>query len=72
MQSKQGVLCFSGLLFLSMAVQPFVSWLLFQSLNSYTQSVGLLGRGISPSQRRYLHTEQHKYRINADRHRCLK
>jgi hypothetical protein len=26
----------------------------------YTQSVGLLGRGISPSQGRYLHTEQHK------------
>jgi hypothetical protein len=25
---------------------------------SYTQSVGLLGRGISPSQGRYLHTEQ--------------
>jgi hypothetical protein len=26
----------------------------------YTQSVGLFGRGISPSQGRYLHTEQHK------------
>jgi hypothetical protein len=26
----------------------------------YTQSVGPLGRGISPSQGRYLHTEQHK------------
>jgi hypothetical protein len=35
-----------------------VSW-------SYTQSVGLLQRGISPSQGRYLHTEQHKHRINA-------
>jgi hypothetical protein len=32
---------------------------------SYTQSVELLGRGISPSQGRYLHTEQHKHRINA-------
>jgi hypothetical protein len=31
----------------------------------YTQSVGLLGRGISPSQGRYLHTEQHKHRIKA-------
>jgi hypothetical protein len=31
----------------------------------YTQSVGLLERGISPSQGRYLHPEQHKYRINA-------
>jgi hypothetical protein len=29
----------------------------------YTQSVGLLGRGISPSQDRCLHTEQHKHRI---------
>jgi hypothetical protein len=28
---------------------------------SYTQSVGLLGRGISLSQGRYLHTEQHKH-----------
>jgi hypothetical protein len=35
-----------------------VSW-------SYTQSVGLLGRGISPSQGLYLHTEQKKYKIKA-------
>jgi hypothetical protein len=35
---------------------------------SYTQTVGHLGRGISPSQGRYLHTGQHKHRINADRH----
>jgi hypothetical protein len=35
-----------------------VSW-------SYTQSVGLLGWGISPSQGLYLHIEQHKHRINA-------
>jgi hypothetical protein len=35
-----------------------VSW-------SYTQSVGPLGRGISPPQGLYLHTEQHKHRINA-------
>jgi hypothetical protein len=32
---------------------------------SYTQSVGLLWRGISPYQGLYLHTEQHKHRINA-------
>jgi hypothetical protein len=32
---------------------------------SYAQSVGLLGRGRSPSQGLYLHTEQHKHRINA-------
>jgi hypothetical protein len=30
----------------------------FSSLN-YTQSVGLLGRGISPTQSRYLLSEQH-------------
>jgi hypothetical protein len=37
----------------------------------YTQSVGLLGRGISPSQGRYLHTKQHKHNINAHKHPCL-
>jgi hypothetical protein len=37
----------------------------FFSFLSSTQSVGLLGRGISPSQGRYLHREQHKHRINA-------
>jgi hypothetical protein len=37
---------------------PFFSFLI------YTQSVGLLGRGISPPQGLYLHTEQHKHRIN--------
>jgi hypothetical protein len=31
----------------------------------YTQSVGLIRGGISPSQDRYLHTEQHEHRINA-------
>jgi hypothetical protein len=38
----------------------------FFSFLIYTQSVGFLGRGISPSQGRYLHTEQHKRRINAE------
>jgi hypothetical protein len=38
----------------------------------FTQPAKLLGRGISPSQGRYLHTEQHKHRINALRHPCLK
>jgi hypothetical protein len=37
----------------------------------YTHLVGLLGQGISPSQGRYLHTRQHKHRINAHRHQCL-
>jgi hypothetical protein len=32
---------------------------------SYTQSVGLLGKGVRLSQGRYLHTEQHKQRINS-------
>jgi hypothetical protein len=39
-------------------VSFWVSW-------SFTQSLGLLGRGISPSHGRYLHTEQHKHRIKA-------
>jgi hypothetical protein len=42
-----------------------VSW-------SFSQSVGLLGRGISPSQGRYVHIGQHKHRINTHRHPCLK
>jgi hypothetical protein len=33
----------------------------FFSFLIHTQSVGLLQRGISPSQDRYLHTEQHKH-----------
>jgi hypothetical protein len=43
----------------------------FFSFLIYIQSVGVLGRGISPSQGRYLHTEQHNARINAHRHPCL-
>jgi hypothetical protein len=35
------------------------------------QSVGLFWRGISPSQSRYLHSEQHKHRINSDTHPCF-
>jgi hypothetical protein len=31
----------------------------------YTQSVGLVGWGISPSQGRYLHTKQHRHRLKA-------
>jgi hypothetical protein len=39
---------------------PFVgSWPLLQFRNIFTQSVGLLGRVISPSQGRYLHTDIH-------------
>jgi hypothetical protein len=57
---------------LSMALQSF-SWNLaaFSLSYSYTQLVGLLGRGIGQSQGRYLHTEQHKHRINAHKHQCF-
>jgi hypothetical protein len=37
----------------------------FSAFRSFTQSIGLLGRGIRPSQGRYLHIGQHKHRINA-------
>jgi hypothetical protein len=48
-------------LFLSKALQPFVEpWPFFQFLGPFTLSVGSLGRGISPSQGRYLHTVQHE------------
>jgi hypothetical protein len=44
-----------------MALQSFC-WTLaaFSLYQSYTLSLGLLGRGIRSSQGRYLHTEQHK------------
>jgi hypothetical protein len=38
---------------------------LIQFRNNFLQTVGLFGRAISPSQGLYLHTEQHKHRINA-------
>jgi hypothetical protein len=38
---------------------------------SFTQSVGLFGRGSSLSQGRYLHTGQHKHRIKTHRHLYL-
>jgi hypothetical protein len=43
----------------------------FCSFLIYTQSVRLLRRRISPSQGRYLHTEQHKHRLNEHIHTCL-
>jgi hypothetical protein len=50
----------------AMALEPFVGpWPLLQFPNLFTQTVGLLKQVISPSQGRYLHTEQHKHRINA-------
>jgi hypothetical protein len=53
------------LIYLSIYLWLYSPLLGLQFLYSYTQSVGLLGRGISPSQGRYIHTEQHKHRINA-------
>jgi hypothetical protein len=45
--------------YLSMALQPFVGhWLLFRFLDLITQTVRHFGRGIKPSQDRYLHTGQ--------------
>jgi hypothetical protein len=55
-----------------MALQPFCWTLAAFSVSwSFRQSIGHLGRGISPSQGRYLHTGQHKHRINAHRHVCM-
>jgi hypothetical protein len=43
---------------------PCEPWL-FCSFLIHIHSIGLFGRGISPPQGRYLHTEQEKRRINA-------
>jgi hypothetical protein len=53
---------------LSVVQQPLWALAAFFSFLIHTQSIVLLGRGISPSQGRYLHIEQHKHRINAHRH----
>jgi hypothetical protein len=49
---------------------PFGPWpwaraRVFSFVIFFTETVGLLGRMISPSQCHYLHTGQHKHRINA-------
>jgi hypothetical protein len=41
---------------------------LIQFRNHFSQTVGLLGRVISPSQGRYLNTGRHKHRINSYTH----
>jgi hypothetical protein len=58
--------------YLSVVVQ-FFCWTLaaFSDSLFYAQSVGLLGRGMSPSQGPYLHTGQHKHRMNAHRHKNI-
>jgi hypothetical protein len=45
--------------------------LLFIFVIFFTKTVGLLGRGINPSQGRCLHTEQHKHRLNAHTHKFV-
>jgi hypothetical protein len=44
---------------------PLLGAGLLQFRNLFTQTVGLLGWVISPSQGHYLRTEQHKHRINS-------
>jgi hypothetical protein len=65
----------------SMRFQPFAHQGLYSSLlsfasiqfsRSYTQLVGLLRWGISPSQGLCLHTGHHRHRINAHKHPYLK
>jgi hypothetical protein len=57
---------------LCMALQSFIGpWAVFSVSWSFYTVTGLLGRLISQSQGRYLHSEQHKHRINANRHPCL-
>jgi hypothetical protein len=49
-----------------MALQPLLGpGLFFSSIIIFTQTVGLLGRVMTPSQGRYLHAGQHKHRINS-------
>jgi hypothetical protein len=43
-------------------------WPLIQVRNNFSQTVGLLGRVISPSQGRYLNTGQHKHRMSTTTH----
>jgi hypothetical protein len=51
---------------------PFLSIYLSVCLSvCLTQSVGFLGRRMSPSQGHYLHIEQHKHIINAYRYPCI-
>jgi hypothetical protein len=55
---------------LAIALEPLWTLAAFSVSWFFTQSVGFLGRGISPSQGRYLHSEQHKHKINSHRYPC--
>jgi hypothetical protein len=61
---------FASFIHSSGALQPLLDFcrVFFSDSLSFTQSVGLLGRGISPSQDQNLHTGQYKHRINAHTH----
>jgi hypothetical protein len=61
-------------IYLSIYLWLYNSWLLAHFLISWslTESARPLGRGISPSEGRYLHTGQHKHKIKAHRPPCLK
>jgi hypothetical protein len=58
-------LLFFNSVFFSMSLPAHSApWPLIQFRNNFSQTVGLLGRVISPSQGRYLNKGQHKHRIN--------
>jgi hypothetical protein len=59
---------FSNIIFFHWLYSPIGPWLLFFSFMIILQTVGLLGRVISPSQGFYLNTGQHKHRINTYTH----
>jgi hypothetical protein len=70
---QDGFIYISCLFIHSFIHQWFYSHLLgpglfFSFVIFFTQTIGLLGRVISPSLGLYLHTEQHKHRIKAHRH----
>jgi hypothetical protein len=58
--------------FFSMALPAHSGpWPLIQFRNHFSQTVGLLGRVISPSQGGHLNTRQHKHRINTYTHQTF-
>jgi hypothetical protein len=66
--SPYGLFLFSlFLVALNLEQRAFVNRFVSLQFLNLGQSVGHLGRGISPSQDRYLH----KHLINSDRHPCL-
>jgi hypothetical protein len=50
---------------------PFRALASYDFRNHFSQTIGLLGRVISPSQGRYLNTGEHNYRINAYTHQTF-